>query len=84
MDWYELVYLKSGHNRKKVLKALEQEPLTPTELAKSLDNHRSTISAVLLDLKDHGFVDCKTPKKHNYRLYSLTKKGSQYLKKLSK
>ncbi|MBI4044850.1 MAG: ArsR family transcriptional regulator [Candidatus Diapherotrites archaeon] len=81
MDWYELVYLKSSKNRKHVLKALETNALTPTELAKKLDNHRSTISQVLLDLKDHGFVDCKTPKRHNYRVYSITKKGKEYLKK---
>lgn len=80
MDWYEVVYLKSK-NRKQVLKALGTATFTPTELAKKLDNHRSTISQVLLDLKDHGFVDCKTPKRHNYRLYSITKKGKEYLKK---
>ena len=84
MDWYDLVYLRSGRNRKKVLSELEADTLTPTELAKILNNHRSTISAVLLDLADHGFIECKTPKKHNYRLYGITKKGKQYLGKLKR
>ena len=84
MDWYELVYLKSGKNRKGVLEALEKRPLTPTEAAKLLDNHRSTISAVLLDLLDHDFVECKTPDNHNYRIYTISKKGRQYLQELRK
>jgi len=82
MDWNEFIYLKSSKNRKKVLRELKNNFETPTELAKKLNNHRSTISQVLLDLQDHGFVSCKTPKRNNYRLYALTKKGKEYLKKI--
>ncbi len=82
MDWYELVYLKSSKNRKAIIKELNKQSSTPTELSKKLNNHRSTVSQTLLNLKDHGFVECKTPKRHNYRIYSITKKGEQYLKKL--
>ncbi|MDO8625325.1 MAG: ArsR family transcriptional regulator [Candidatus Diapherotrites archaeon] len=84
MDWDEYVFIKSSKNRSGILSGLKANPLTVTELAKKLDNHRSTISQQLLKLEKRGFVKCLTPSRFNYRLYEVTPKGILVLKELSK
>jgi len=81
MDWYDIVFVKSSKNKKAILKALLAAPMTPAELAKKLNNHRSTISQNLIELRKRGLVVCLTPKNKNYRLYRITKKGSELLRK---
>ena len=82
MDWYELVFVKSSKNRKAILKALCSSPMTPTELAKKLNNHRSTISQNLIRLAEKKLVECLTPKNKNYRVYRITKRGKEVLEKV--
>lgn len=79
MDWENKAFIKSSKNRTQILEALKAEPLTVTELAKKLNNHRSTISQQLLRLEKAGFVKCLTPTRANYRIYSLTKKGKGFV-----
>jgi len=81
MDWYDIVFVKSSKNKKAILKALLAAPMTPAELAKKLNNHRSTISQNLIALRKRALVVCLTPKNKNYRLYRVTKKGSELLRK---
>ncbi|MFH0714972.1 MAG: winged helix-turn-helix domain-containing protein [Candidatus Diapherotrites archaeon] len=75
MDWESQGFIRSSKNRTQILKAIKAGPMTVTELAKKVNNHRSTISQQLLRLEKEGFVKCLTPKRTNYRIYGITKKG---------
>ena len=83
MDWYNIVFVKSSKNKKAILKALLAAPMTPAELAKKLNNHRSTISQNLIEMKKRELVVCLTPKNKNYRLYRITKKGKDVLQRIN-
>jgi predicted transcriptional regulator len=78
VNWEDKAFIESSRNRKAILIALKNEPMMVTQLAKKLNNHRSTVSQQLIQLEKHGFVECKTPKRKNYRIYGLTKKGDQF------
>mgnify|MGYP001571297789 CR=1 len=80
MDWENKIFIKSSKNRIAILSALKPMPLTVTELAKKINNHRSTISQQLLRMEKQGFVKCLTPARVNYRVYGLTPKGNKYSK----
>ncbi|MFH1663879.1 MAG: winged helix-turn-helix domain-containing protein [archaeon] len=82
MDWHEIIFIKSSKNRRAILKALQKKPMTPTELSKELNNHRSTISQNLIKLEKKKIVECLTPKNKNYRVYCITGKGQKLLKKI--
>lgn len=74
---YYIAYIKRGKLRKKVLD-LTQEPKTATEIAKSLNKHRSSISRILIELEKKGFIKCRNPKDVMYRIYSITEKGKKF------
>ena len=80
MHWEDKAFIKSSKNRVQILNTLKAEPLTVTELAKKLDNHRSTVSQQLLRLEKAGFVKCLTPARANYHIYGITKKGKGFVK----
>lgn len=81
---YDLIsYIVRGKARLSILKALDK-PMTPTQIASQLKNHRSTISRSLLNMEKKGIVKCLTPKEKTGRLYALTKRGKQVLKKIGK
>ncbi|PIO07935.1 hypothetical protein COU62_01845 [Candidatus Pacearchaeota archaeon CG10_big_fil_rev_8_21_14_0_10_35_219] len=63
------IFFKKSKLRKKVLDSLT-EPKTATEIAKEIGVHRSSISRVLLDLEEQGFVKCINPEDKNYRHYA--------------
>lgn len=62
------IFLKKGKIRKQILEHL-REPKTATELAKELGKHRSSISRVLLELQERGFVKCINPEDDRFRHY---------------
>lgn len=79
---YDLIsYVVRGKVRLSILNALGR-PMTPTQLAKLLKNHRSTISRTLLNMEKKGLVKCLTPKEKTGRLYTLTDKGKKLTKKV--
>lgn len=79
---YDLVsYIVRGKTRLEILKTLDK-PMTPTQISNTLKNHRSTISRSLLDMEKKGIVKCLTPKEKTGRLYELTKKGKEVLRKV--
>jgi len=81
---YDLVsYVIRGKVRISILNMLDK-PMTPTQIASLLKNHRSTISRSLLDMNKKGIVKCLTPKEKTGRLYVSTKKGKGVLKKIKK
>lgn len=62
------IFLKKSKLRSEVWNHLDK-PKTATELAKELGKHRSSVSRVLLDLENAGFVNCVNPKDLSFRHY---------------
>ena len=71
-------YVSRGKIRSAILNILDK-PMTPTQIAHRLKNHRSTISRTLLQIENKGLVNCLTPKEKTGRLYTITKKGKNTL-----
>lgn len=63
------IFLKKSKLREEVWNKLNEEK-TATDLAKELKKHRSSISRVLLDLENAGFVKCINPSDSSFRYYS--------------
>lgn len=76
---FDLVsFVGRGRTRRQVLKALTK-PSSPTDLAKQLDNDRSTISRVVLELTEKGLVECLTPNERMGRYYRITETGKKVI-----
>ena len=67
-DLRKRIFLKKGKLRKEVLDSLT-EAKTPTEIAKELGKHQSSISRILIDLEKAGFVKCVNPEDDKFRHY---------------
>ena len=79
---YKMIgYVIRGKTRADVLRALDK-PMTPTQLANKLKNHRSTISRTLLSMEKQKLVKCLNFKDKTGRLYDITVKGKDILKKI--
>jgi predicted transcriptional regulator len=78
---YELVASIRRSTIKKKLLELLTEPKTATDLKKTLNVHRESISRALLSLEKQGLVECMTPTQPNYRYYKTTKIATNLLNK---
>ena len=74
MNW-----LFSGTYRIEVLKILSKKPNIPSEIAKELEIHRSSITRILNDLVSEGLIS-KTNKSAKTTTYFLTERGETILK----
>ncbi|MFH1752003.1 MAG: MarR family transcriptional regulator [archaeon] len=74
--WKLVSFVRRGRLRTKVLESLSN-PSNPTDLAKKLNSHRSTVSSVLSDLKKKSLVKRLNPSEKNVSIYGLTKEGKQ-------
>lgn len=83
MAWDEVSWIMRGRLRKKVLESLDK-PKTATNLSKELDTHRSTVSDVLKQFTDKGYMVCLNPTVSYNRYYERTSKERRYWKKLEK
>lgn len=82
MDWEIAGLLKASQHRQQILKALKQSPATPNDIAKNLDIHLSQVTRSLREMEKFGLVECKTPDLKKGRIYAITKKGEDILKKM--
>lgn len=64
--------IKSGEYRKKVLKAIGNEIITPAEIAKKIGLRLNHVSMVLTELKKNNLVKCLNEETKKGRLYQLT------------
>ena len=78
----EMSYVKISTYRTKVMKSLDDEVKIPSQIAKDSDILQNHISAVLKQLKEHELVECINPEVRKGRLYRLTDKGDELVKKL--
>lgn len=80
---YDLIsYVIRGKVRYSILQILDK-PMTPTQIAHKLKNHRSTISRSLIDMEKKGIVKCVIPNVKLGRLYIITKSGKSILEKIN-
>jgi DNA-binding MarR family transcriptional regulator len=80
-DWGDVGYLLASQLRVQILRALEERVITPSQLAQVLARSRSTTSTLLKGLRERGLVECLNPNQRKGRLYSITDKGREALRK---
>jgi predicted transcriptional regulator len=73
--------IKSSEYRHKVLRAIRNEVLTPSEIAKKTELRLNHVSMVLTDLKDKKLVECLNEETKKGRLYQSTKLGKNAIAK---
>lgn len=73
-------FVFSSKRREKVLKALKAKPLRPFEIARKTKYKAPNVSRTIFQLEKHKLVECITPDKASWRLYSITDLGKQVLK----
>lgn len=81
MDMELKNWLSSGKYRIEVLKILGRKPSIPSDIAKELQIHRSSITRILNDLVDEEIIS-RTNKSAKTTTYFLTKKGENTVKEI--
>lgn len=79
-----VAFIKRGAKARAKIFELLEKPSTPTEIAKRLGKHRSSVNEVLAILTKKGFAKTVTEKGKKYTLYALTPKGLKTLKEIKK
>jgi len=79
---WDLVSFAHSHTRRLCLESLATGPKTPSAIAKSSEKHLSHISRAIRELVEKGLVECMTPNLPKNRIYRITEKGIEVLKKL--
>lgn len=79
MDYSLLGFIKASKHREEIVKLLENEILTPTEMSRTLDLHTSQVSRNLAELIEKGLVRILTPNLRKGKVYTLTKVGKECL-----
>lgn len=72
-------FLISSMRRLNVLKALKTKPLRPFEIAKKIEYKAPNVSKTLFQLEKYSLVECITPAKSSWRVYSITNLGKEVL-----
>ncbi len=73
--------IKSSEYRSKVLKAIGQSIITPSEIAKKVGLRLNHVSMVLTELKENNLVRCLNEDTKKGRLYQLTDMGKNAINK---
>lgn len=75
-------HIISSSYRVKVVKTLQDEVMTPTEIAKDSGIRTNHISKVLSELKSVGVAECLNDECRKGRIYRLTDLGEEIVEKL--
>lgn len=75
-------FVQQSNYRQNVLKALENDVLMPTEIAKRSNIKTNHVSKVWAELKSKGLIEIINPEVRKGRLYRLTDVGDELVKKL--
>ena len=75
-------YINISSYRVKTVKALKDEVLMPTQIAKDAGIRTNHISKVLSELKEAGIAECINPEVRKGKLYRLTDLGEEIVKEL--
>ena len=74
--------LKSSDYRTRIIKAIGEEILTPSEIASKTEIRLNHVSMFLTDLKKNKLVKCLNEENKKGRLYELTELGKNAINKL--
>ena len=75
--------LKSSEYRLKIIQAIGNDTLTPSEIANKINIRLNHVSLFLRELKDKNLVKCLNEESRKGRLYELTKLGKNAIDKLN-
>lgn len=79
---WELVSFAKGNVRRLCLESLASGPKMPNAIAKASEVHISHVSRALRELTKKGLVECLTPATPKNRIYGITSRGKELLKRL--
>lgn len=79
-----LSLLKSSGYRHKIVEAIGNNILTPSEIATKTKLRLNHVSMFLKELKENKLVECLNEDSRKGRLYELTELGKDAIAKLSK
>ena len=82
--WNNYGYAFASKYRRNIVIALHNNPKTPSQLSKELKFNISHISRALKELEVKEIVICLNPNIKKGRVYSLTDKGTEIAKILSR
>ena len=74
--------LKSSKYRLNIIKAINNDTLTPSEIADKTKIRLNHVSMFLKELKENKLVKCLNEETRKGRLYELTELGKNALKKI--
>jgi predicted transcriptional regulator len=75
--------LKSSGYRLKIIKAIGNDTLTPSEIAHKINIRLNHVSIFLKELKENSMVKCLNEESRKGRLYELTTLGKNAIDKLN-
>ena len=75
--------LKSSEYRKKIIKAIGNNTVTPSEISKKIGIRLNHVSMFLKDLKTNNLVKCLNEDMRKGRLYELTELGKNAINKIT-
>ena len=75
--------LKSSGYRSKIIKAIGNDTLTPSEIAHRINIRLNHVSIFLKELKENSMVKCLNEESRKGRLYELTTLGKNAIDKLN-
>lgn len=75
--------LKSSKYRLKIIKAIEKDTVTPSEIAEKIGIRLNHVSMFLKELKENNLVKCLNEDTRKGRLYELTELGQYAIDKLT-
>jgi predicted transcriptional regulator len=81
VSWEDVGFIKSSKYRIQIMKLLESNTMTPTEISTHLKTHFSQVTKNLLELEKRDLVKCLTPSLRKGRLYGITEKGKKVVKR---
>lgn len=83
MDWRLYSFIIRSKQRQNILLSLET-PKTPTQIGSKVNVSVSHVSRTLKDFTENRIAKCVTPKEKIGRIYILTEKGKDILKKIKR
>lgn len=75
--------LKSSEYRLKIIQAISNDTLTPSEIANKINIRLNHVSLFLRELKDKKLVKCLNEESRKGRLYELTELGKNAINRLN-
>lgn len=82
MTWGSISFVLKSRQRLILLRLLEN-PKTPTQIACIMHSSLANISLKLADLSKKGLIECVNPEDLKGRIYRMTHRGKQVLKKIA-